>query len=256
MNFRYLTADDVPQMARMLRYAFRTDKNNFENLETKWEIEMAPHTLGLFDEDKMKACAVNLDYKVFLRGTWLKTAAIAGVACRPEYRRQGLIEQVLKHLFRDISEEEQPISALYPFHYPFYEKYGYRVAADREIITVPIHEIKIKPVKGITARLVEDQEFLEAAPQIYNKVVERYRFVFHRTENMWKNIAKYYKGFRFVFYRENGSPAAYGILKFDKYDLDNDPDEKSIVRLSDFCWDSPEAKQAVFNLLKNHDSQR
>ncbi|MFX0066895.1 MAG: sterol carrier protein domain-containing protein, partial [Candidatus Hermodarchaeota archaeon] len=47
-----------------------------------------------------------------------------------------------------------------------------------------------------------------------------------------------------------------GILKFDKYDLDNDPDEKSIVRLSDFCWDSPEAKQAVFNLLKNHDSQR
>ncbi|MFX1535824.1 MAG: enhanced intracellular survival protein Eis [Promethearchaeota archaeon] len=256
MKFRYLTAEDATEMARMIRYAFGTNKNNFENLETKWETKRAPRTLGLFDEDKMKACAVNLDYKLFFRGIWLKTAAIAGVACRPEYRRQGLMKQVLKHLFRDISEGGQPISALYPSNYPFYEKFGYRVVADMEIITVPTYEIKIKPVKGITAKLVDDSEFLEVAPQVYNKVIERYSFVFHRTEDMWKDIVKYYKGFKFVFYRDDGSPTAYGILKFDKYDWDNDPDEKSIVRLTDFYWDSPEAKQAVFNLLRNHDSQR
>lgn len=258
MTFRYLTPVDINEMARLFRYAFKPNKNNFEDIEIDKERDskVATRTLGLFDDDTLKACIMNLDYKLFLRGIWLKTAAVAAIACGPEHRRQGFITQLFSRLFRDMNKENQFVSALYPFHYPFYEKFGYQVAADNEIITIPTNQIKTKPVKNIKAKLVEEQEFFEAASKVYNNVVQGYNFIFHRTEDMWKQIIKNKKGFKYIFYQEEGNPVAYVILNFKKFVWKADPEDKSVIRLDEFFWETPLAKQAVFNLLKNHDSQR
>ena len=50
---------------------------------------------------------------------------VAGVATYPEFRRSGLVRQLMTAFFAKMRDNGQSISALYPFSEHFYERFGY-----------------------------------------------------------------------------------------------------------------------------------
>ncbi|MHA1448059.1 MAG: GNAT family N-acetyltransferase [Candidatus Hodarchaeales archaeon] len=251
MELKYLSNENVTDMARLWRYSFDPEENSFNNLKTAAIETLASRTLGLFVDGNLKSTATNLDYEIFLRGNWLKIAAVAGVATAPECRRQGLIKEVMKRLFMDIKKQGQAVSGLYPFSLPFYEKLGYRMASQTDQISFPAREIRKRPVKGITVKLVDGPE---ENKKVYSKAVENYNLIFRRTDKMWTEQFKDEKGYNYVFY-QGEEPVGYVKLFFPKYDGEM-PSRKNAIAVKDYFWNSPLVRQAVFNFLHDHDSQR
>jgi len=88
-----------------------------------------------------------------IRGVNLSFGGISGVATLPEHRRQRLVRGAFEQLFAYANQENIVYSALAPFDYPFYEKFGYAHAELRH--RYAFHRREFRPVKspaGITFR--------------------------------------------------------------------------------------------------------
>jgi predicted acetyltransferase len=88
-----------------------------------------------------------------IRGANLTFGGISGVATLPEHRRRRLVRGAFEQLFEYANQENIIYSALGPFDYPFYEKFGYAHAELRHRYT--FHRREFRPVKspaGISLR--------------------------------------------------------------------------------------------------------
>ncbi|MEE4193593.1 MAG: GNAT family N-acetyltransferase [Anaerolineae bacterium] len=65
------------------------------------------------------------------RGADLRFSGIGGVATLPEYRRGRWVRRMMEAFFQYANENDIIVSALAPFNYPFYEKFGYVMSEQR-----------------------------------------------------------------------------------------------------------------------------
>lgn len=77
---------------------------------------------------------------LFWGGREIPSCAVAGVATAKDRRGSGIARQMMEETHRILRAEGVPLAYLYPFHYPFYEKFGWQagyrarnwdIAADR-----------------------------------------------------------------------------------------------------------------------------
>lgn len=67
-----------------------------------------------------------MPHRIRLRGFDYDINYVSGVATLPQYRKQGLVRELFSFALPEMIRRGHPISLLVPFHYPFYEKFGYR----------------------------------------------------------------------------------------------------------------------------------
>lgn len=88
-----------------------------------------------------------------IRGANLSFGGISGVATLPEHRRQRLVRGAFEQLFAYANQENIIYSALAPFDYPFYEKFGYAHSELRHHYTFHRRDFKrVYSPAGITFR--------------------------------------------------------------------------------------------------------
>lgn len=257
-TMRKLTTDDAKSLAKLWRYCFNPDPNNFKDLKEEKLSKFIPRTLGYFVNDEINASISNLDYKINIRGSKLKIAAIAGVATYPQVRRQGIIKKLFKKVFNDMVEQDQYISALYPFKFPYYEKFGYKVVSSSKVVRLDLDSIKYLPTeKPVTIKFVEDLKDIQV---VYEKASEKYHFIFDRDAGMWEekilDMWTGWKGYKFVAYDDSNQPIGYAIVSFHKFDWNKPHTDDNRIDLLEYFWINEDAKKAILNFLKNHDSQR
>lgn len=80
------------------------------------------------------------------RGADLRFSGIGGVATLPEYRRDRLVRRMFEAFFQYAQAHGIIVSALAPFSYPFYEKFGYVLSEKRHDYEFPSTELK--PING------------------------------------------------------------------------------------------------------------
>ncbi|MBN2046235.1 MAG: GNAT family N-acetyltransferase [Anaerolineaceae bacterium] len=98
-----------------------------------------------------------------IRGAKLKFGGIANVVSLPEFRRNQHIRKLFKACFEYMRDHQVVFSALAPFSYPFYEKFGYVLAEHAETLTFAPAQLKpIKSPPGLSFREMRDED----VPQI------------------------------------------------------------------------------------------
>ncbi len=102
--------------------------------------------LGLVGDDPAFATSIE-SYQYSVRGTWLKTAQVGGVATLGQYRVGGVGTTCLQLLDSELVNRGFEIGCLYGFRDPFYRRVGYASCGWRWEIRCEAHQMPKWPVQ-------------------------------------------------------------------------------------------------------------
>ncbi|MCJ8014961.1 GNAT family N-acetyltransferase [Paenibacillus sp. KQZ6P-2] len=241
MEIRTLTPEDFDAMIELGEYAFqyRMSAEQEEKARKRFTPE---NTWGAFDEEgRLSAKLALLPVDIYVYGEKMPMAGIAGVATWPEYRRQGLVKQLLTHSLQVMNESGKLLSMLHPFSFPFYRKYGWEMFSEYKKYVIPTDKLPAKEeTEGTVRRDIKDIAILN---QIYEEYAKGYNGMMLRSEDRWKNSILDDEHTA-VYYSPSGEPEGYLLYIAEKKEL----------FVAEFVWLSEESRKALWTFLCNHDS--
>lgn len=251
MEIRKLTEKDREAYRKLMRYAFETAKNNYEEL--KWPSDKVPMDLhyGAFDEEQLVAGAGIIPFDIRMRSQDFKMYGVGGVASKPEYRNLGIIREIMIKMFKDMQDNNIPLSVLYPFKHSFYEMLGYKLVDEQFTYEFNISDILYRETDY---HLKEVERINDDIRSVYDRAILNFDYIAKRPEiQYWRRLYK--NNYKFICYNRN-LPVGYVIINFPNWEAKwiKHP-EKTILILETF-WLDQSAKQTIFNFLWSHRDQR
>ncbi|MFX0082869.1 MAG: enhanced intracellular survival protein Eis [Candidatus Hodarchaeota archaeon] len=250
MEIRKLTEKDREANRKLMRYAFETSKNTYENLESPIQLPMN-WSYGAFDEEKLVATASYIPFQIRMRSNDFRMSGVAGVATKPEYRNRGIIRDIMVKMFKDMHDNKVPISVLYPFKISFYEMLGYKVVDECIDYHFKISDILYKETDY---HMIEVDEINDDIREVYDKAILNFDYIAKRPMiDYWQSL---YKGnYKFICYNGN-QPVGYIIITFLKKNEHWIEYPERTIFIREVFWLDQNAKQTLFNFLWNHRDQR
>lgn len=95
-----------------------------------------------------------------IRGANLSFGGIGDVSTLPDHRRERLIRKIFEKVFGYMNETDIVYSALGPFSYPFYEKFGYAHAEQK--VTYEFPGTQIKKMRGDSSIVMREYREVDA----------------------------------------------------------------------------------------------
>ena len=251
MEIRKLTEKDREAFRKLMRYAFETSKNNYEEL--KWPSDKVPMDLhyGAFDEEQLVAGAGIIPFDIRMRSQDFKMYGVGGVASKPEYRNRGIIREIMIKMFKDMQDNNIPLSVLYPFKHSFYEILGYKLVDEQFTYEFNISDILYRETDY---HLKEVERINDDIRSVYDRAILNFDYIAKRPEiQYWRRLYK--NNYKFICYNRN-LPVGYVIINFPNWEAKwiKHP-EKTMLILETF-WLDQSAKQTIFNFLWSHRDQR
>ncbi len=212
------------------------------------------HTFVAFVDGKMAAKVDTHPFEQVIRGVVKPMGGVAGVASYPEFRRRGLVGQLMHTFFAKMREDGLPISALYPFSERFYERYGYvttnnNLSVKVETKTLTHHMALLKQDNNSWSyerKRARDHK-LEWLAHVREWETMHHGFVFYTPETMpdrlWKRVSK---NQHLLYVRQNGILIAAARLH-NKGFMDSGE-----LTVKEMYWRSPEARDRLLAYLASH----
>lgn len=258
MQVRLLREEEKATYAGMVRDAFVIPGNNF--VAEFVERTRVEDTRGLFDDEGKLVSGLRILWNdIWLGQKKVRSVDITSVATPPENRRQGLLKQLLRQVLREEAEKGYNISALYPFEFAFYRKFGYELASSRQQVKVKISALAHfrSKTKGRWTQLVEDD--WTRFKTLYDKYCVGRFGRFDRDENYWKrNVLKAYEPGGpvpqnlYIWTDASGQDRAYVIYRHKNKDANGWDRE---MRIREMVWLDEAARHEIYAFIANHDSQ-
>ncbi|MCF7915620.1 MAG: GNAT family N-acetyltransferase [Spirochaetaceae bacterium] len=145
---------------------------------------------GLFEQDRLETGIISRDFRANLWGQAIKLHGITYVASAPEARNKGHVRTLMNRILQDAYEAGYHASALYPFLFNFYAKFGYGTLGALHSYRFTPEDIQpdlISQVAGTFEPLISGREELDKpdmidlfsqrfaeAQQVYNGWAENY----------------------------------------------------------------------------------
>lgn len=158
---------NAEQVCHLWWKAFGPEKKEEEVKD--WFKPEDPHRLGLetifgakVDDQMVAMVGITNNIENRIRGANLRFGGVAGVATLPEFRRDRFVRKSFEEFFRWANENGVVFSALGPFSYPFYEKFGYAMAGQMHYYKFPSADLKqISGPEDITYREYDPEKDAE-----------------------------------------------------------------------------------------------
>jgi predicted acetyltransferase len=110
---------EVDRFVNMVGQAFRGSP---EQARRRRGLVQSDELRGLFVDGELRAALRLIDMPLWFGAAPVGTGGLSAVATPPEYRRQGYIGRLLRATLAEIRDRGWPLSALYPFSFPFYKR--------------------------------------------------------------------------------------------------------------------------------------
>jgi predicted acetyltransferase len=259
-EIRQIRPDELDTYFSLGAQAFQVDPANI----ARWRKGTRPEDIwGLFAEGEMRAALIWLDLQIWFGAAPVAVGGLAGVVTPPEARRQGYIGRLLRVVLDEMRGRDQPLSALYPFYFPFYKHYGWEHASDNHEYTIPVERLPFATAGGAWQRVslatdppppagqeaVSDAD-LAVLMSLYDAWVVGRSGALVRDAPWWRT-RRLSRPANIYYWRDAaGRPRAYVSYTFKQI---GDWDRQLLVREL-VALDRP-ALQAALGFLRNHDSQ-
>jgi len=194
-EIRRLQNEDLLQFYRIhtIVYNMRRDFSKEENQKIDPLDHPAQWACGVFENGKLLAGMYEIDFLMRFDGHSVKTTGIGGVGTLPEARKGGHIRRIFEKLLPEAYEKGVVFSNLSPFSHDFYRKFGYEIACNRNLITIPAGDLSdIRPGGEYVHILPGDDTSLLA--EVHSAYIENINHGIHRDywlENRaWKRFTR------------------------------------------------------------------
>ncbi len=257
MQVRPLREEEKINYANMVRDAFVIPGNFTTEFVERMKVE---DTRGLFDDEGKLVSGLRILWNdIWLGRKKVRSVDITSVATPPENRRQGLLKQLLREVLRQEAEKGINVSALYPFEFAFYRKFGYELASSTQTVKVKIPALAHfrSKTKGRWTQCVED-DWPRFKTLYDNYCMSRFGR-FDRDEMFWRrNVLKAYEltgpvpQLPYIWTDENGQDGAYIIYRMKNKDAQG---WERDMRIREMVWLDEAARHEIYAFIANHDSQ-
>lgn len=217
MQYRNLKESELTELKKLqsIVYFMKYDKDETPK-EPDYDKIRWKYARGAFtDNGKLAAVLEMSPYKAYLDGVVVGCPGIAGIATLLEHRRSGAVKNLLKNSYKEMYENGEVISYLYPFSHEYYRKYGYAQGSYADKIEIEINQIKKVESSGFTKQYFPEDS-LDDIKAIYNKFAAEYNCCFAREDWRWKRLFSkdpYTTGDR-VFIRYNNAEQPIAYIRF------------------------------------------
>lgn len=143
MNIRFANENDKAGIYKTMGYCFNTPYNSIKNnIENGSFAKNEKFVVAVDDNNDIKSLFAIIDYNTYFEGKIAKMAGIAGVSSLPENRGEGNIEDLFKFALKYMNDNDFIFSALGPFAFQYYRKFGYEWCYTWQLVSIPIEDLK------------------------------------------------------------------------------------------------------------------
>lgn len=255
-EIRAAKAEEMAQVGLMAAYVYggefgdEADNITATSLKPEW-------TLCAFDGPKLITSFGAFPFTMRANGTAISFAGITAVGTLPEYRRQGLVRQIMTQALADEKERGQSIAGLWASQAAIYQRYGFAPAGYNRSYSIDSTDIKFADGDPGSCQVTRppSTQGIEAARAVYREFIANRFGYLHRSQLLWHNNV-FETGedgpvHAAVAY-QNGEPRGYiaYTLRADKVPHAARPQE---IKIRDFAWLDIDAYRSIWSYLAHHD---
>ena len=204
-------------------------------------------TYGVWDAAGLQTMVGVIEYQIHLGAeVTVPMGGIAAVACLPASRGKGYAGQCLKYSLERMREAGQTVSALFPFSFEYYDRFGWAWTGIQRTYEVKTRALKGSPeTEDVRAATEADRPAIAAA---YTEFARRYRGAVVRGEKLWNAVLNNTeKEYRYTYlYAKEGRVEGYLTYKGGNRDG---------TKLREVIALTPRAQRALLGLLRRHEMQ-
>ncbi|ABA24574.1 GCN5-related N-acetyltransferase [Trichormus variabilis ATCC 29413] len=203
----------------------------------------------IYREQKVAGGLAILPMGQWWGGQRVPMAGIAAVGIAPEYRGDGAAIALIQHTLQEISEQDIPISVLYPATQRLYRKAGYEQAGSSCVWEIPTDSIQIQH-----ASLPLEPVVLKNNPifhELYQQQAQLTHGYLDRHPAIWQGLNRTLDTETLYSYLigDKDKPQGYIIFTQER------TRDGSILRIRDWVTLSNPAVQSFWTFIANHRSQ-
>ena len=105
-----------------------------EQLEAERGVMEFDRSVGALDGNEWVATAGAYSMRLTVPGGEVAVSAITGVGVRPDFRRQGLLREMMDWLFDDARKHEEPVAVLLASEAAIYQRFGFGAGVDGVVV--------------------------------------------------------------------------------------------------------------------------
>ena len=213
-----------------------------------------PPDAGDLDPTSLVVCGGLFDFRIRVRDAWRPVGGVTAVASPPERRRRGHVGRLIEEMHAELRGRDVAFAALWPFSYPFYERFGYGRVGDRVL-----HEFPPSALDTPTATPADDEgafrelttDDIDALSRLYEAGAPE-PLALRRSADWWRlRVFRSFSEERFVY----GWTDSRGELRsYLAYHADSDEEDRRLI-VDDWGAADDEAFRQLLAFLRNHDSQ-
>jgi len=244
IEIKHTGMEQFDESMALSQFAFQYERSAAELEKTREQYESEPAVrYGAYVDNKQAAQAAVLKLQTYVGGKAFDMGGIAGVATWPEFRRQGLVAQILIQSLLEMKENGQTVSFLHPFSFGFYRKFGWETYTEHKTYTIKTDMLPArKAYEGRFERVSGNYSILN---DVYQAYASEYNGSLVRTEFWWKyRISKSKPGQIALYYDKSGAAHGYII-----YEVKN-----SRLKVHEFVHLNEPARAALWSFIAQHDS--
>jgi predicted acetyltransferase len=242
-GIRRLTEHELEESIKLSAFAFQYSVSP-EELEQRRKKQQPDRIWGYFMDGRLAAKTTVHPLRIWLNGRSIPMGGIAGVASWPEYRRQGLVRQLLTHVLGEMRDEGVTVSFLHPFSIPFYRKFGWEVVSDAVVFEMSPAKCAGFAMPGSMRRLERPLEELDLLRRLYGRYAARFNTMLDRDAKWWEDRVLNSDRYCYCYEDASGEPQGYMLFSL----------KERLMNIAEWVYLNREAREGMLHFIANHDS--
>ena len=244
-TLRNFTNDDLLAYNRLCSICYSYPSTDVPEPKTEEQLRTMRGVFG--DNGELLSAMTQHPYDSLFCGHPVKLCGIGGVVTDPTSRSGGNVRKIFETDLPRMYEEGFVFSALYPFSYYFYGKFGYTWTEfwrHAEIVGDKLRKDLCKADEIIRVLPGEDDQGMRA---IHEQYVADKDLPVLRDAAAWENLRSGtpWEKMKYAYVlRIGGKPVSYWIGQMEKQN------RVGTMRIIDMAWTCPQGMQAIFAMMR------
>ncbi len=174
---------------------FRGSLHSAPQTDEKWQYVAAVYepsrSFGAFAGDVLVGATMSFPSSLALPGgSAPPMAAVTGVGVRADYRRRGILTELMRLQLMSAAAAGEVFATLHASEGAIYERFGYGLATLCRTIKVNARRARLRPglPRGGEVRLLDADEALSLLPKVYDQIVGHRPGMIGRPPGWWRMV--------------------------------------------------------------------
>ena len=257
IEFRPATAEEMGQFGLLAGYvyggAYGDGPDNLVASATRPE-----WTLCAFEGDRLVSSFSTIPFTMRANGAALPIGGVSAVGTLPEYRRQGLVRQIMTRAFANMRDSGRSVAALWASQAAIYQRYGFVMASVLRSYAVDTVDIDFHDGEDGSGRVerLDVASGYDLIKDIYVRFVAARMGYLHRARALWlHNVLEEREAdgpIHIALSHGASGPDGYAVYTLREGRRDHPARTQEIV-VRDLAWLSPGAYRSLWMFFKRHD---